>query len=384
MPLPLFFIPHLQQPATFALANKQPVNGFLFNPLSKPKQYLLSIACTVTVAAVGYSLSAVVGYKVVALLLLVIVSLLAMFLDILPVLLAALLSALLWDFFFIPPHFTLTIGDTEDRIMLLLYFLIAALNGVLTYKIRQIEKEARDKEEKANAVKFYNTLLNSLSHELRTPITTIVGATDNLQSNTANLSDDNKRVLINEIAVAGMRLNQQVENLLNMSRIEAGFIQPKLDWCDVNELIYAAVNRAEKNLKNHVVHVHVQEGLPLFQLDFVWMEQVLFNLINNAAIYTPEKTVISIKADCVNDKLLLTITDNGSGFPQEEINKVFDKFYRLQNSKAGGTGLGLSIVKGFIEAHHGTVRIENAQLGGARFVIEIPAKTSYINNLKNE
>ena len=245
---PLFTC-HLQQHATFAVVNKQFVNGFLFNPLSKPKQYLLSILCTIAVASFGYSLSAVVGYKVVALLLLVTVSLLAMFLDILPVLLAALLSALLWDFFFIPPHFTLTIGDTEDRIMLLLYFLIAALNGVLTYKIRQIEKEARDKEEKANAVKFYNTLLNSLSHELRTPITTIVGATDNLQSNTANLSDDNKRILIKEIAIAGMRLNQQVENLLNMSRIEAGFIQPKLDWCDVSELIYSAIHRAEKNLK---------------------------------------------------------------------------------------------------------------------------------------
>lgn len=342
------------------------------------------MSCTITVAAVCYSLTPVIGYKVVALLLLVTVSLLAMFLDILPVLLAAALSALLWDFFFIPPHFTLTIGDTEDRIMLLLYFLIAALNGVLTYKIRQIEKDARDKEEKANAVKFYNTLLNSLSHELRTPITTIVGATDNLQSNSANLSDDNKRTLINEIAIAGMRLNQQVENLLNMSRIEAGFIQPKLDWCDVSELIYAAIHRAEKNLKNHTVNVYVQDGLPLFELDFVWMEQVLFNLINNAAIYTPEKTVISIKAECVNEKLLLTVTDNGKGFPEDEIGKVFDKFYRLQNSKAGGTGLGLSIVKGFVEAHHGTVRVENAQLGGARFVIEIPAKTSYLNNLKNE
>lgn len=342
------------------------------------------MSCTITVAAVCYSLTPVIGYKVVALLLLVTVSLLAMFLDILPVLLAAALSALLWDFFFIPPHFTLTIGDTEDRIMLLLYFLIAALNGVLTYKIRQIEKDARDKEEKANAVKFYNTLLNSLSHELRTPITTIVGATDNLQSNSANLSDDNKRTLINEIAIAGMRLNQQVENLLNMSRIEAGFIQPKLDWCDVSELIYAAIHRAEKNLKNHTVNVYVQDGLPLFELDFVWMEQVLFNLINNAAIYTPEKTVISIKAECVNEKMLLTVTDNGKGFPEDEIGKVFDKFYRLQNSKAGGTGLGLSIVKGFVEAHHGTVRVENAQLGGARFVIEIPAKTSYLNNLKNE
>jgi two-component system sensor histidine kinase KdpD len=362
----------------------KPVADLHLKKTSKPKQYVLSVLVIALVATVGFALTNYIGYRVVAFMLLVSVSVLAMLFDIVPVLVAALLSALAWDFFFIPPRFTFTVGDTEDRLLLLTYFIIALVNGVLTYKIRQIEKVAREKEEKANAVRFYNTLLNSLSHELRTPITTIIGATDNLQSYNGNLSDENRKILVNEISSASMRLNQQVENLLNMSRLEAGFIQPKKDWCDVNELIYTAVNRAENNLRHHKMNVHVPDSLPLFQLDFIWMEQVLFNLINNAALYTPENTVISIKAECKDEHLILTVSDNGKGFPQEEIDKVFDKFYRLQNSKAGGTGLGLSIAKGFVEAHNGTIKVENAQLGGARFIIEIPAKTSYVNSLKNE
>lgn len=348
------------------------------------RQYLTSLLAVALVAGICYSLSGVIGYRVVAFALLVTVSVLAMVYDIVPVLLASVLSALVWNFFFIPPRFTFGVSNTEDRLLLLTYFVIALMHGVLTYKIRQIEKEARDKEEKANAVKFYNTLLHSLSHELRTPITTIIGATDSLQSSDGKISEENKTQLVREISKASLRLNEQVENLLNMSRIESGFIKPKKDWCDVNELIYAAVKRAEGNWHNHPVNVRVPENFPLYQLDFVWMEQVLYNLVNNAGIYTPDNTVISIKAETRDKNLVITVTDNGKGFPEDEIGKVFNKFYRLQDTKAGGTGLGLSIVKGFVEAHNGTVYVENMALGGARFTIIIPAEASYINTLKNE
>lgn len=127
---------------------------------------------------------------------------------------------------FIPPHFTIHVESTEDAILLIMYFIIAMVNAVLTYKIRQVEKLARLREEKAKAVKLYNTFLNSLSHELKTPIAAIIGATDNLQSG-GNLSEENKAQLVEEIAKASFRLNQQVENLLNMSRIESGFLKPK-------------------------------------------------------------------------------------------------------------------------------------------------------------
>ncbi|MFM2224444.1 MAG: hypothetical protein RJA07_646 [Bacteroidota bacterium] len=336
------------------------------------------------VASVCYFLSEIIGYKVVAFILLVTVSLVAMFFDIMPVLLAAVLSALVWNFFFIPPKFTFAIHNTEDVLLFFMYFIIASVNAVLTFKIRQIEKQANKKEEKENTLKLYNTLLNSLSHELRTPIATIIGATDNLQTDDNKLSAQQKNELLSEISIASLRLNGQVENLLNMSRLESGFIQPKKDWCDVNELIYDVVNRLKENLGSKTIQVSVKENLPLFKLDVGLMEQVLHNLIYNATLYIPSTGEIKITADSENDNLILVIEDNGGGFPTDEIAHVFEKFYRLKNAKPGGTGLGLSIVKGFVEAHNGTIQLENKISGGAKFTITIPTEISFLNNLKNE
>src|SRR6185436_1123965 len=255
--------------------------------ISKAKQFLLCSLIVILVGAVCFLFSGFIGYKVVAFILLVTVSLIAMLFDILPVMLAALLSALIWDYFFIPPRFTFSIGTPEDRLLLLMYFIIALINAVLTFKIRQTEKKVWLQEERANAVNFYNTLLNSLSHELRTPITTIIGAADNLQSNDEKLTSEIKSELISEIAVASLRLNEQVENLLNMSRLEAGIIKPKNDWTDINEQIHSALNRMSDDGHHHKIEVILPENLPLFNLDFGLMQEVLYNLINNAIHYSP-------------------------------------------------------------------------------------------------
>ncbi len=358
--------------------------NFILHKISKSKQYLISVVLILVVALIGYSLSPIIGYKVVALILLVTVSFIAMFFDILPVLLAALLSALVWNFFFIPPKFTFTISSTEDLLMFFMYFIIAMVNAALTYKIRRVEKEASKKEEKENILKLYNTVLNSLSHELRTPISTIIGATDNLQTDAQILSEQNKKELYSEISKAALRLNRQVENLLNMSRLESGFIQPKKDWCDVNELIHDVINRLKENLEHRVINIQIKENLPLFKLDYGLMEQVLHNLIHNAALYIPKYSIITVRASSFEDKLILVIEDTGNGFPEDEIDNVFEKFYRLKDTNTGGTGLGLSIVKGFVEAQNATIRLENIPEGGARFTIEITTESSYINSLKNE
>lgn len=266
-----------------------------------------------------------------------------------------------------------------------MYFVIAVLHAVLMYKLKQVQKLALEKEEKASTLKLYNTLLNSLSHELRTPIATIIGASDNLITANGNLSEHNKQSLLAEISVASLRLNQQVQNLLNMSRLESGTIQLKRDWCDLNELIYKTLDRLTEYSKHHVMNVELPDNLPLFKLDEGLMEQVLYNLIFNAITYTPEASVITVKAAYQQHEYCeITIEDNGQGFPEPEIAKVFDKFYRLDHSKTGGTGLGLSIAKGFVEAHKGKIILENAPLGGALFTITIPTEVSYPNELKNE
>lgn len=144
------------------------------------------------------------------------------------------------------------------------------------------------------------------------------------------------------------------------------------------------MKRIEDHSEGHIIEVQVKERLPLFKLDIGLMEQVLYNLINNAVIYTPAKSVILIRADCIDNKCVIIVEDNGKGFPKDEREKVFEKFYRLKYSKTGGTGLGLSIAKGFVEAHNGTIKLESSTTGGAKFTITIPTEMSYLDNTKDE
>ncbi|MEI6062594.1 MAG: ATP-binding protein [Bacteroidota bacterium] len=352
--------------------------------LSKAKQYIYSIVLILAVSSGCFVFSEYTGYHTVALILLVSVSLIAMFFHIYPVITAAVLSALIWNYFFIPPRFTFHIGKSEDILMFLMYFIIALLNAVLTLKIRQVEKKEQLKEEKEKVLRLYNTLLNSLSHELRTPISAIIGAADNLQSNNSKLSKKDKDDLVSEISLAGLRLNRQVENLLNMSRLESGTLMLKNDWCDINELVYEVIKRMKETEITQRFDIQIPNDLPYFFIDQGIMEQVLVNLVHNAVNYSPAHSTITIGASCIIDQLVLTVEDEGKGFPGDEITKVFDRFYRLKNTKTGGTGLGLSIVKGFVEAHNGKVSLENRWEGGAKFTISIPAKISYINNMNNE
>ena len=265
-----------------------------------------------------------------------------------------------------------------------MYFVIALVNAVLTFKIREAEKKARDKEEKENTIKLYNTLLNSLSHELRTPISTIIGAVDTLKEGKDKISPDNQNDLLSEIDKASIRLNRQVENLLNMSRLETGMLKLHLDWCDINELVFTVIQKLSVNSAKHKIEFSPNEKLPLFKLDAALMEEVLHNIIHNAIQYTNENSEIKITVTHEKENCVITISDNGKGFPESEIKFVFDKFYRLPQTKTGGTGLGLSIAKGFTEAHNGKIKLENIATGGAKFTIGIPAETSFISNLKNE
>jgi two-component system, OmpR family, sensor histidine kinase KdpD len=356
---------------------------FLLNKLSRERQYLYCLVTVILVSAICFGLSAALGYRVVALILLLAVSLLAISFDILPVLISAALSAFIWDVFFIPPRFTVHIDTAEDTILLIMYFVIAMINGVLTYKIRQAEKVSTLKEEKANSVKLYNTILNSLSHELRTPIAAIIGAADNLQLN-ENLSKEDREQLIAEISKASLRLNQQVENLLNISRLESGHIKPKNDWCDIVELVYEVVKRVEENNSTQKVSISINQSMPLCSVDKGMLDQIIYNLLNNAALHTEPGTKINITVNCHADLLEIIIEDEGRGFRGVDMKDVFRKFSRSKMSRTGGSGLGLSIVKGFTEALGGSVVLKKGFSGGAQFTILIPVKTSYVLIPENE
>src|SRR5258706_1286445 len=354
------------------------MSRFLTKRFDRQGQYWISLLFILAFSGVCFGIAPWLGYRVIAFILLLSVSLIAISFDILPVLYSAVLSAFIWNYFFIPPRFTFHVGATEDVILFIMYFVIALINAALTYKIRQIEKAARKKEERANTLKLYDTLLHSLSHELRTPISTIIAATDNLQSNNEKLTEENQEQLVPEIAKASFRLKQQVENLLNMSRLESGFIKPRKDWCDINELVYSIVKKIEEDKIAQKITININHNIALVKTDKVMLEQIIYNLLNNACLYTKENSNINVTAINHADILQMVIEDNGDGFPDKEIENVFDKFYRLKYSKAGGTGLGLSIVKGFTEALKGNVILQNLSTGGAKFTIEIPCEMSYL------
>ena len=346
-------------------------------------QYVISIASIIIVSIICYPLSDLIGYRTVALILMASVSILAIFFTSYPVLIAATLSALIWDFFFIPPHFTLHVDRYDDAFMLLMYFIIALINGVLTSKIRGMEKLKLQKEERQNAITLYKTLFDSLSHELRTPIATIVGASDNLLQKNSNVSEDDKLKLVGEISIASFRLNRLIDNLLNMQRLESGMLKIKPDWCEVSDLINSSVSRLKNELSSHDLQIQIQDEFPIIKLDVGLIEQALFNLLHNETLYTPSGSTITILAKYFNNLLIISISDNGKGFSDEELKLLFTKFYRSTAKTTGGTGLGLSIVKGFVEAHGGTVKVENNIPHGAKFTLEIPVEKLEMDEYNN-
>ncbi|WBL26789.1 sensor histidine kinase [Zunongwangia sp. HGR-M22] len=352
--------------------------------ISLNQQYVIGISIILLAFFTSYFFQDFMGYKVVALILLLAVSLTAVIFSIFPVLVCALLSALILNFFFIPPFYTFKINSAEDLLLFIMYLLIAMINGVLTIKIRQFEDKKRDEEEKEKTIALYNTLLNSLSHELRTPISTIIGSVDTIVINEEKLSKEIIQSLYDEIATAGHRLNRQVENLLNMSRLDAGMLKPTFDWVDVNELIFKVINENTEKPDDPQVFFEANENVDLVLIDGGFLEMILYNLIHNAIRHTPKNSNILVLSNYNDGRLIIDISDNGFGFPKDEINRVFDKFYKISGTATGGTGLGLSIVKGFTEALNGKIILENIQIGGAHFHIEIPAQRSTLEMEENE
>jgi two-component system sensor histidine kinase KdpD len=207
---------------------------------------------------------------------------------------------------------------------------------------------------------------------LRTPIAAITTATTALAELKVPEPSPLQQTLTQEIQESAARLNRLVGNLLDMTRLESGKVKPRLDWCDVADMINVTLRRAERELSKHPTTVSAPATLPLVKMDFVLIEQALSNLVLNAANYTPPNTAIEVRAAVFNGEMTITVADHGPGLPEQSLPHLFEKFYRAPGSPAGGTGLGLSIVKGLVEAHGGRVEARNRPEGGAEFCIYLP------------
>jgi len=459
-----------------------------------------------------------VGFYALAMTYLLAVVLLALFVNRGPVLFAATLSALSWDFFFLPPRFTFYITNFQDGMMFAMYFIVALVLGQLTARIRAQQNAERQREQRATALylltrdlaespdlaqllavviqqvgktfradvalslpdesapasvtayfastwalsdkeqtvaawafqqrlaagcgtdnlpaseglhrplvagtratgvlslRFHDAaprspaqrdlldafvrqialvldrerlraaetqakflaeserlgtmLLNSVSHELRTPLAAISSVASGLRA--AGELNAAQQSLTVELDEATRRLNRLVRNLLDLSRLEAGHLRMNTDWHDLRDLLRSALQDLGQSLSRHELITDLPNNFPPVKLDAILTEQILVNLLGNAAVHTPPGTKVEFSACVEDNQLVLRVVDNGPGLPPGDPARWFDRFQRGPDAVAGGTGIGLSLVKGFAEAQGGSVSAENRPSGGALFTVKLP------------
>jgi two-component system, OmpR family, sensor histidine kinase KdpD len=480
--------------------------------------YLVAAAIVCAVALACFPWSHAIGSKTIALVFLLVISFLPLRLGMGPVLFAAALSALAWDYLYTEPYYTFAVNRPEDVLMLTMYFAVAVITGVLTSRTRAQERALRVREERAMALstltgelsvaqtkdqvasaavrnlkrffaadvviffgqtdgdiftsphpsstfaagekelgvaawvywnekqagrftqtlpsaectyfplsgpryplgviglklpgrlsidqdqlldnfirqiasaveretlnditkkavvveeseKLYRTLFNSISHEMRTPLSAILGSSETLLQDQAVADPVLRKDLSRSIHQAAERMNRLVENLLDMSRLESGLLQPSMDWCDPQDVIHGPLKKLSRELAAYTVVTDAAPDLPLLKVDYALIEQVIINLVVNATLYSPPGSRIVLSARTEGPAFLLSVENSGPVIPPGQEERIFDKFYRLPGSRPGGTGLGLSIARGFIQAHHGTLTAEPGRRDGARFIIRLP------------
>jgi two-component system, OmpR family, sensor histidine kinase KdpD len=240
---------------------------------------------------------------------------------------------------------------------------------------RERFNEERRRAETADASeRLFKTLLNTISHEFRTPLAVISGVTASLTDPGLPLGGAARDALLTEMSGAADRLNGLVENLLNMSRLESGNVRPAAEWCDVSDLFQSLKRRAGRESGGRAVSFETAPGLPIVRIDAGLAEIAVGNLLQNALRHTPPDAPVRVRAAVSGPDLVITVRDGGPGLPPDVLPRLFEKFYRAPGSASGGTGLGLSISRGLVEAMGGRLTASNASAGGALFIMRLPAE----------
>ena len=351
-----------------------------FAPL---RQYLAAMGGVAALTIVCWLLAPFISYGAISLLFLLGVLLAGMVLSRGPVVVAAALSALSWNFLFIPPLFTLHIAKFEDALTFATYFIVALTVGSLTAQLRAREHLAAQVQLAQESERLRKTLLDCVSHELKTPLAAIAAASQELVRSAPHVQNaEALSELAAEIHAGSRRLNSVVNNLLDMNRLESGVVRPKQEWCDVRELVESAVEIERESLNGREVKLDVPESLPLSLMDHTLIEQAVAKLLANAVSHAPSRSPIEIDAEYKADRLTISVSDRGPGFAPGSLERIFEKFYRGDGHRTGGLGLGLSIARGFVEAHGGRLTAENRDGGGARFIISLPVRVTDSTNLE--
>ena len=299
-----------------------------------------------------------------------------------PAVLAAALAFFAWNFFLLPPYYTLRIHDDKDLLSLFAFLVAGVVMGVQTGRYR--ERQARERalraelaraEAEREADELKSSLLSSVSHELKTPLAALTATVSNLLESDTTWDESATRAELEAIVSDITRLNNGVTSLLDLSRLEARAWQPRPEWYDLSEIFDVALDRLPPG-ERHRVRLVVAPDLPPLHIDFEQWTRVLQGLMENALVYAPDGKV-RVGAEAKGGAVSVWVEDDGPGVPREEREAVFEKFYRGREARAtvpSGTGLGLAIAREIVAAHGGTISLESAASGGARFVISLPGE----------
>jgi two-component system sensor histidine kinase KdpD len=267
---------------------------------------------------------------------------------------------------------TKTILTVEQEKLLASFADLAAvaIEGIL------LTEQAHKEQILGATEKLQTALLNSISHDLHTPLVSVLSALSTLRESSAVLDDKARRDLIDAGLNEGERLNHMLSNLLDMSRIEGGTLKLSLQLAELKDLINVALEQVGNRHGTHPVHMNIPDNLPYILVDPGLIVQAFINILDNSFKYSPPESSVDITAELRGEQVEIAIIDHGPGIPPEDLERVFDKFYRLQRpNSVAGTGLGLSIVRGIIEAHGGTVNAANNPNGGTIIRLVLPVKT---------
>jgi len=348
-----------------------------------PRGYLVGLALVAAVTVVGLVTHGLIIATNLVMLFLLAVVIVALRWGLGPAIFTAFASVVAFDFFIIPPRLTFEVADTQYLLTFVGLLITGIVISTLAARARQqafeaveraqLMEQAREAELLRATEKLQTALLNSISHDLRTPLASITGAVSSLRDPEVQLDETTRAELIGDIAEEADRLNRLVGNLLDMTRVEAGALHIKAEIGDMAEVIGAALEQRAPALKKRPLELRVPRDLPPVSMSEPLIVQVMVNLLDNALKYSPEGSPVEVAVAVEGELVSVQVSDRGVGFPEGDERHIFDKFYRVQHpGRVTGTGLGLAIAKGIVEAHGGEIVADHRAGGGSVFCFTLP------------
>ena len=292
-----------------------------------------------------------------------------------PAIAVSVLAVAAFDFVFVPPQGAFTVDDLQYLLTFAIMLAVGLTISGLMQRVRERAKAQALLEAQGETERLRSALLASISHDLRTPLAVMAGASSTLASKGSTLPDQERSQLASSIFEQARDMSEQVAKVLEMTRLETGAITLERDWDSLADIAGATLRRLGERLASHRVVVDLPADLPLVRVDAALMEQALANLLENAARHTPPGTVVQLRAKRTGGEIVVSVEDHGPGLPEHEAERVFEKFQRATREGAvRGIGLGLAICRAIVALHGGRVWAERVPGGGTAFRFTLPVE----------